>query len=581
MTTYARHRLFSRYVTQTPQRKDSERPPAVQGMAWPWVRRWQELLHRLVLIVWSIWGVLLLSPVCAATPMASLPSERLELIKLRGELIVGVKTDYPPFGTLTSAGTPEGFEHDLAQDIAQRLGVGLSKVSVTGANRLQKLEDGMVDMLIATTGDTLERRKLVTMIEPNYYSSGVTLFMRGDQTITDWSELRKKTVCTTHGSYFNRAMSERFLLELLTFNNARDARLAVKDQHCVGYLFDNTAIEGYLLLPEWDGYKAPLPPQLVTPWAMVIARSEKGTEFEHWLGDVVAEWHRTGFLIERERAWGIKPTAFLADMHTQWSSVDAFGQRVCVRDAQQQWPESCRQRVFLNSTDTTGLRSLGLWWKEHTDMDLSYLYDGYDRGRFFTGLLTTIVLMVVCVCGSIAVGSVAAVLIETRWFVLARLTHWGCHVGRMTPPLLVIYLLVFGVGTTLKDTIGFSTEPVVVVVLCLSVYAGSGVAVAFLEAAKVVRLNDPGYRLQWRTFNTVLPLASPSATAVLINISKATMMASAVAVPELLSVVTSIIADNGNVTEMMNTLLLTFFLLIFATTRLLGWVDRRLRGRGA
>ena len=32
------------------------------------------------------------------------PSERLALIKQRGTLIVGVKTDYAPFGMLTAAG---------------------------------------------------------------------------------------------------------------------------------------------------------------------------------------------------------------------------------------------------------------------------------------------------------------------------------------------------------------------------------------------------------------------------------------------------------------------------------------------
>ena len=70
------------------------------------------------------------------------PSERLALIKQRGALIVGVKTDYAPFGMLNAAGTPEGFEHDLAADVAKRLGVALTKVSVTGANRLQRLEEG-------------------------------------------------------------------------------------------------------------------------------------------------------------------------------------------------------------------------------------------------------------------------------------------------------------------------------------------------------------------------------------------------------------------------------------------------------
>lgn len=506
------------------------------------------------------------------------PSERLALIKQRGALIVGVKTDYAPFGTLNPAGQPEGLEHDLAADVARRLGVNLTKVSVTGANRLQRLEEGVVDVVIATTGDTVERRKIATMVEPNYYASGVTLFMRPDQSIADWAATRGQKICATQGSYFNRAMAERFLLDLQMFNNARDAKLAVKDRRCVGYLFDNTAIQGDLLLPEWAGYKAPLPPQLVTPWAVAISRNEQGTEFEHFLGDTLAEWHRTGFLIERERAWRLPPSQFLADMRTLWTSVGAGGQPVCVRDADGRWPAACRNRIFLNSTDTSGLRRLGLWWKEQTGMDLSFVYDSYDRGRFLLGLATTVMLMVSCVLGSILVGVVGAVIIEARIPVLSRVTRWFCNIGRMTPPLLVIYVFVFGLSSALMHAVGIAVEPMVVVVLCLSVYAGSSVMVAFLEATKVVRARESGYRLRLASFKQVLPLASPSATAALINVSKATMMASAVAVPELLSVVTSIMAENGNVAVMMNTLLLSFFVLIFCATRLLGWVDHKLRG---
>ncbi len=530
---------------------------------------------------WSQW-VVALCIVCLqgvhAGEVVAKPSERLALIKQRGALIVGVKTDYAPFGTLNSAGQPEGLEHDLAADVARRLGVSLTKVSVTGANRLQRLEEGVVDVVIATTGDTVERRKIATMVEPNYYASGVTLFMRPDQSIADWAATRGQKICATQGSYFNRAMAERFLLDLQMFNNARDAKLAVKDRRCVGYLFDNTAIQGDLLLPEWAGYKAPLPPQLVTPWAVAISRREQGTELEYFLGDTLAEWHRTGFLIERERAWRLPPSQFLADMRTLWTSLGSDGKLVCVRDADGRWPAACRNRIFLNSTDASGLRRLGLWWKEQTGMDLSFVYDSYDRSRFLLGLATTVLLMVLCVLGSIVVGVAGALVVEARIPVLTRVVRWFCNIGRMTPPLLVIYVFVFGLSSALMHTVGVAVEPMMVVVLCLSVYTGSSVMVSFLEATKVVRASEPGYRLRLLTFKQILPLASPSATAALINVSKATMMASAVAVPELLSVVTSIMAENGNVAVMMNTLLLTFFVLIFCTTRLLDWVDRKLRG---
>jgi polar amino acid transport system substrate-binding protein len=146
---------------------------------------------------------------------APLPkSEVLQRVISKGVLVVGVKTDYRPFGQLDANGVPEGLEHDLAADVARRLGVKLEKVSVTGANRLQRLEEGVIDMVIATTGDTADRRRIATMIEPNYYSSGATLLVARDQKISKWSDMRGKSVCAIQGSYQNRPMAQQYLLEI-------------------------------------------------------------------------------------------------------------------------------------------------------------------------------------------------------------------------------------------------------------------------------------------------------------------------------------------------------------------------------
>lgn len=537
----------------------------------PFLRKAAAWMLALVAILWV--GGSFAGP--AEAPRSS---ERLALVKQRGSLIVGVKTDYPPFGFLNASGVSEGFEHDLAKDIARRLGVSLTKVTVSGANRLQKLEEGSVDMLLSTTGDTVERRKIVTMIEPNYYSSGVTLFMPPEQNINDWSETRGKKVCATQGSYFNRIMAQRYLLELQMFNSARDAKLAVKDRRCIGYLFDNTAIQGDLRLPEWAGFKAPLAPVLGTPWAIAIARREAGSEFERLLGDIVADWHRSGFAIQREKVWGLPASTFLADTHALWKKLDASGKPLCEREASGHWPSVCRNPVFLNSTDTTGLRRLGLWFKENTGLDLSLVYDEYDRTRFLLGLGTTVLLMLLCVSGSLLLGVLGALLAEAKVRVISRLIWIASVLGRMTPPLLVMYLLLFGLGSMLMATHGISVSPFAVVVWCLSFYTGSSIMTAFLFAADVKRQANPVFQLRWGNMGELIATSSGHVTAALINVSKATMMASAVAVPELLSVATTIMTENGNVGVMMNVLLLTFLLLIFATVRLLKLLERKLLG---
>lgn len=511
---------------------------------------------------------------------AATDSERMALIARRGALIVGVKTDYPPFGGLNAKGRPEGLEHELAADLARRLGVELIRVSVTSANRLQKLEDGSIDVLIATLGDTAERRRIATLIEPSYYASGVTLFMRPDSPIREWSDLRGQAVCAIQGTYFNREMARRYLLELQLYTQPRDARMAVRDRRCVGFLFDHTAIAADLLNPEWAGYRAPLVPVLETPWAIAVARSERGRAFERWLGDTVAEWHRSGYLIERERAWGIQPSRFLEDSRRLWQRQPDNGQPVCARQADGQWPATCRHTALVTSTEASGLLQWGLRLREATGIDLSVIYDPQDRRSLASGLSVTLLLILACMVGSGVVGLSGALLSESKHRSVRGLAAVGNVFGRMTPPLLQMYLLLFGVGSILASQ-EIRLSPFWVAVACLSFYTGAGIMSALTEAARLHRQRDPTYRIHPLRLAPVLPLASGSVVAALVNVAKATMMASAVAVPELLSASTAIMAERGNVGVMMNLMLVIFLLLIMGIVNLLARIEQRLVRRRA
>ena len=85
-----------------------------------------------------------------------------------GKIVVGVKQDYRPWGYLDAQGNIIGLEIDLAKDVARQLGVGLELVPVVASNRMEFLQQGRIDLIIATMGDNEKRRKVVGMIEPNY-----------------------------------------------------------------------------------------------------------------------------------------------------------------------------------------------------------------------------------------------------------------------------------------------------------------------------------------------------------------------------------------------------------------------------
>lgn len=112
-------------------------------------------------------GALLLAGLAAAT-LTSAPAAAAtpEEIKARGKLMVGVLTDYPPFGGTDAQQQPAGYDVDVARLMAKYLGVALDLVPVTGPNRIPYLLTNKVDVLIATFGITAERSKQVLFSNP-------------------------------------------------------------------------------------------------------------------------------------------------------------------------------------------------------------------------------------------------------------------------------------------------------------------------------------------------------------------------------------------------------------------------------
>ena len=78
------------------------------------------------------------------------------------------KADYKPWGFRDSSGKLVGMEVDMAKDVAKALGVKLKLVPVQSSNRMQFLQQGKIDLMIATMSDRSDRRKLVGIAEPNY-----------------------------------------------------------------------------------------------------------------------------------------------------------------------------------------------------------------------------------------------------------------------------------------------------------------------------------------------------------------------------------------------------------------------------
>jgi polar amino acid transport system substrate-binding protein len=260
---------------------------------------------------------LTLAAAAVAVSANSARADELQTIKSKGVLAVGVKADYPPFGYRAPSGDIIGIEPDLAADVAKRLGVKLQLVPVVAANRMQFLEQGKIDLMIATMTDTPERAQVVDIIKPDYYASGYNLMLAKSITITSWDQLKGKPVCAIQGAFYNKEVAEKYGAQVIAFTGVAEALTALKQGRCVGFVYDDTAIEGQLLNPEWKSYAMPLPSQDAQPWGLAVRKGEP--QFADFMAKTVEDWHKTGFILDLESKYGMaQHSQFAEQMHDKY-----------------------------------------------------------------------------------------------------------------------------------------------------------------------------------------------------------------------------------------------------------------------
>ncbi|MBX6366550.1 MAG: transporter substrate-binding domain-containing protein [Rhodospirillales bacterium] len=256
----------------------------------------------------------------AAGPVAA---QTLDKIKQRGVIVVGTKADYKPFGFRDPSGNIVGFEPDLAAEVAKKLGVKLQLEPVVSSNRMQFLQQGKIDLMIATMNDKPDRRQVVGIVEPLYYASGVNILSAKKVGLKRWEQLKNQKVCGIQGAWYNKPVAEQYGADFISFKGQAEAETALLQGNCIGWVYDDTAFAERLANPKFAAFEMPLPTILEEPWGIAVRLEEREGPWGKFMSETIAEWHRSGRLIELEKKWQIPPSAFLEKMHEQYKNKKA------------------------------------------------------------------------------------------------------------------------------------------------------------------------------------------------------------------------------------------------------------------
>jgi polar amino acid transport system substrate-binding protein len=494
-------------------------------------------------------------------------TDRLVRIFCNGRIRIGVRTDYPLFATRRH-GMRQGYEIDVAHTIAKRLGVAVDFVDVKPATRVPMLANGNVDLVIATMGDNTQRESQLRFIRPHYYRSETILVGPRDLRITDWKEIRGRTVCVTIGNGSNAELVSRGA-RLMLFDDAAALPQRLDDQTCTLAAQDDSFFAYFFTEP---GFAARFSAKFGfarVPWGMGVALH--GSRDLARALDLMSEvFHRDGVFLAAARAHHIA-TAFLVQQEAAW------GRPECNNDTGSSNPACILPPAKADLQPTPfagGIAAFETWLGRVSGIQLRLpmLKTAPAWSLFLNGVANSLVLIGGALAATLGFALLFGVAMGSR----SRLLRWparGVTIALQSSPILLTLVIAAAIIHALVPYSAAAALSAAIIALGLS--NGSNAGQALAEGYHTVRAEEAGRPLgEIGLFSRALSRSATQIVAFLINAAKGTPIASFIGAPELLSALTDITSfSSGRATTY--TLLLVFYTTIVIAVV---WLCRRFQG---
>ena len=150
----------------------------------------------------------------ASNSSNSAAQNALEKIKANGKLVIGTSADYPPYefhATIDGKDEIKGFDIDIAQAVADDLGVELEIKDMDFDGLLVALQGDKVDMVFAGMTPTDERKKNADFSDIYYTATHRFILRSGEEgSVKSFDDLKGKKIGVQKGSIQEGIAKENF-----------------------------------------------------------------------------------------------------------------------------------------------------------------------------------------------------------------------------------------------------------------------------------------------------------------------------------------------------------------------------------
>lgn len=248
---------------------------------------------------------------CSSSPTAKSDNDTppdIKAIKERGVLKVGVKVDVPKFGYKDpQTGNIEGMEIDLAKMMAKKILGDENKIAFQGVNSKTRgplLDNGEIDMIIATFTITDERKKSYNFSEP-YFTDGIALMVKKASGIQSLQDLSGKRIGVSQSTTTKKSVQEEadrlgIKVSFLEFSTYPEIKSALDAGRIDCFANDGSVLVAYL-----DDSTVLLPDRF-SPQEYGVATKRSNEALAKVAGDIISGLRTSGEMDKLIQKWGIK-----------------------------------------------------------------------------------------------------------------------------------------------------------------------------------------------------------------------------------------------------------------------------------
>ncbi|MGY4860186.1 glutamate ABC transporter substrate-binding protein [Cryobacterium sp. AP23] len=217
-----------------------------------------------------------------------------------GEITIGTKFDQPLFGLKGPDGNPVGFDVEIGKLIAAKLGIeasGITWTETVSANREPFIQNGDVDLVVATYTINDARKEVVSFAGPYYEAGQDLLVLAGNEAkITGPDDLADKSVCTVSGSTSEKNIAA-YTTNIIATDTYSNCLGPLRSGEVDAVTTDNVILAG-LADQNAGEFEVVGNPFTKEPYGIGLAKDD--TEFRDFINDVLEESYEDGTWAE---AW--------------------------------------------------------------------------------------------------------------------------------------------------------------------------------------------------------------------------------------------------------------------------------------